>query len=279
MGEKTAIEWCHHTFNPWWGCVEVSPACDHCYARELATRYGHPVWGKDASRRFFDDEHWNAPFRWARRAARDGVRRRVFCASMADVLERRDDAVDRQLEEARHRLWVVIANTPQLDWLLLTKRPQEYAKLVPPAILARPNVWPGTTVERADYSWRISTLLAIDGSGPRWLSVEPLLGPIDLRSWLPGFGWPTGSRWAVGWAIVGGESGSGPHERRLVQPFSDDGVHTRYVPKADGLAWVRTLRDQFVAADVPWFFKQWGGPTPKAGGRELDGRTWEEFPG
>src|SRR5262245_27940087 len=140
MGYVTSISWCDHTFNPWWGCVEVSPACDHCYARQEAKRYGHAVWGSDAPRRFFGNRHWSEPIKWNRRAQRDGVRRRVFCASMADVLEERDDVVGRELDTARRGLWDVIANTDQLDWLLLTKRPAGYRRLVPREILARPNV-------------------------------------------------------------------------------------------------------------------------------------------
>ncbi len=105
MGEQTSIGWCHHTFNPWWGCVEVSPACDHCYARVWAAFTGHAVWGKDAPRRFFGDEHWDEPFRWNRKAQGAGERRRVFCASMADVFEERSDALGQQLITARARLW------------------------------------------------------------------------------------------------------------------------------------------------------------------------------
>src|SRR5215471_6377028 len=121
MGERTAISWCHHTFNPWWGCVEVSPACDHCYARDFAVRTSPGLWGHDAPRRFFSDQHWEEPLRWSRRAEGAGERRRVFCASMADVLEERDDGVGRALDEARERLWFTIAGTPALDWLVLTK--------------------------------------------------------------------------------------------------------------------------------------------------------------
>src|SRR5262245_11351705 len=146
MGERTAISWCHHTFNPWWGCVEVSPACDRCYAREFANRVGQAAWGADAPSRFFKGQHWEAPIRWHRRADKRSERHRVFCASMADVLETRDDEVGREMDHARQRLWTTIARTPALDWLLLTKRPQNYRRLVPGEILALPNVWPGTTV-------------------------------------------------------------------------------------------------------------------------------------
>lgn len=140
MAEHIRIVWRHHTFNPWWGCVELSPACDHCYAREDAKRYGHPVVGKDAPRRFFGDAHCNEPGTWNRKAREARERRRVFCASMADVFEDRDDAVGRQMDEARRRLWVLIANTPQLDWLLLTKRPAGMRRMLPRKLAALPNV-------------------------------------------------------------------------------------------------------------------------------------------
>ena len=95
MGEKSAIEWTDHTFNPWWGCTKVSEACKHCYAEAFAKRTGHEIWGDAAPRRFFADKHWDEPKKWDRDAARDGVRRKVFCASMADVFEDRPDLVER----------------------------------------------------------------------------------------------------------------------------------------------------------------------------------------
>jgi len=197
MGAGTAIEWCHCTFNPWWGCVEVSPACDHCYARELAKRYGHPVWGKDAPRRFFGEGHWTEPVRWNRRAGQAGERWRVFCASMADIGEQRGDAVGRQMDEARQRLWGVIANTPHLDWLLLTKRPQFYRRGVPAGVLALPNVWPGVTVESPQYLWRFDELAGVETAGPKWISYEPALAWVDFR--------PCYER-GLRWLLIGGEN-------------------------------------------------------------------------
>ena len=117
MGAVTKIEWCHHTFNPWWGCTQVSPLCDHCYAMMLDARWFRRVhWGPGAPRRYFDDEYWAQPLRWDRRAAAAGYRRRIFCASMADVFDNDADP------GARHRLWRLIRRTPNLDWLLLTER-------------------------------------------------------------------------------------------------------------------------------------------------------------
>jgi Protein of unknown function (DUF5131) len=111
MAKQTGISWAHHTFQTWWGCVEVSPACDNCYARELAAsplhgfseqgKRGFPIWGKDAPRRFFGEAHWREPLGWNRQAERAGERHRVFCASMADVLETRSDAVGEQMDRER----------------------------------------------------------------------------------------------------------------------------------------------------------------------------------
>lgn len=119
MAKNSRIEWTTHTFNPWWGCVKVSPACKHCYAESWAKRVGSNVWGIKAERRFFGDKHWSEPVKWNAAAAASGMRARVFCASMADVFEDR-----RDLDVHRIRLWKLIEATPRLDWLLLTKRPE-----------------------------------------------------------------------------------------------------------------------------------------------------------
>jgi len=118
MGKDSKIEWTHHTFNPWWGCVKVSPGCEHCYAEAFAKRVGKKVWGAQSDRRFFGDPHWREPLKWHDEAVITGERRRVFCASMADVFEDRDELIPHRI-----RLFQLIANTPKLDWLLLTKRP------------------------------------------------------------------------------------------------------------------------------------------------------------
>lgn len=242
MGDKTAIEWCDKTFNPWWGCTKVSPACDRCYAETFSRRIGFsesgskiPIWGKDAERRFFGDKHWAEPLKWDARLRQMNVgrarwneppvRERVFCGSMCDVMEDR-----RDLDAPRSRLYDLIEATPSLDWLLLTKRPQNFRRFLPKEWLkqSRPNVWLMTTVESADYLWRID---ALKGSPAlvHGLSVEPLLGPMPtLGEYLDG----------IEWVIVGGESG---HGARPVHPD-----------------WVRSIRDQCAAAGVPFLFKQWG---------------------
>lgn len=238
MSEKSGIGWTHNTFNPWWGCVEVSPACDQCYAREwsarpgsAASRQGLVVWGQNASRLFFGKHHWNDPIRWNRRAQRTGVRERVFCASMCDIGEERNDDVGRRLDAERERLWCVIASTPYLDWQLLTKRPRLYRAMTPRSILALPNVWPGVTCESAAYGWRIDQLVNIDCAGPRWVSYEPALSPLPWERWLA----PSPR---LRWVIVGGESGRDDLRRTF------------------DLTWLRDTVATCRAAGVPIFVKQ-----------------------
>ena len=171
MGRDSEIEWTHHTFNPWWGCTKVSPACENCYAEAWAKRVGSDVWGAKAERRFFGAKHWKEPELWNDAAERLGIRYRVFCASMADVFESRAD-----LKPERAKLWEVITKTPALDWLLLTKRPQNIAKMVPWGKKWPDNVWIGTTVEDQKFAaLRLPHLLALPAA-VRFLSCEPLLG-------------------------------------------------------------------------------------------------------
>lgn len=284
MGAATKIAWTDHTFNPWWGCERVSPACNNCYAETFAKRTGNHVWGRNADRRFFGENHWNEPLGWDRKAAEAGRRELVFCASMADVFEDRDDLV-----EPRARLFDTIAATPNLVWLLLTKRPQHVLDMVPagwhgagyadrPDRLWPSNVWVGTTVEDQERAFtRIPHLLRVPAP-VRFLSCEPLLAPVDLthmdvngRDGADGMYWinaltgrntdmgrPCRDVRAVGWVICGGESG--PRHRPL------------------DLDAARSLRDQCAAAGVPYFFKQVGGRTPAAGGDSLDGEVSKVWP-
>ena len=272
MSANSKIEWTHHTFNPWWGCVEVSPACDNCYARSNAKRYGHKVWGKDAPRRMFSDSHWAEPIKWNAAAVKEGVRKRVFCGSMCDVMEDRED-----LQPLRLRLYGLIQQPPHLDWLLLTKRPQNFRRYFPPAWLEtpEPNVWGMTTVESSKYLWRIDALkgcpFVVDG-----LSIEPLLEDMpNLGEYLDG----------IDWVITGGESGSSARP-----PHPD---------------WIRRVRDFCINLQIPYFHKQWGEWAPlvridgihespfgyntevklgfsregkRKAGRLLDGVEWSQFP-
>ncbi|MEQ8965238.1 MAG: phage Gp37/Gp68 family protein [Azospirillaceae bacterium] len=268
MGQCTKIEWATHTFNPWWGCVKVSEACKNCYAETFARRLGQQVWGPGAQRRTFGDAHWSEPIKWNTRLDAEGGRERVFCASMADVFEDR-----RDLDSHRERLWDLIAKTPRLDWLLLTKRPDIVRQLTPWGEAWPENVWIGTTVEnqlRAEE--RLARLAEIPAT-VRFISAEPLLGPVDLSRWMS----------SLHWVISGGESG--PRAR----PASP--------------AWFRNLHLQCMAHEVPFHFKQWGDWAPgdgenlarcrtraaadgtpmvrigkKRAGRSLDGRVFDELP-
>ena len=128
MGENSGIEWTHHTFNPWWGCIKVSDGCKHCYAETLSERFSKNIWGPAATtdRRTFGEKHWNDPLRWNRKAEQEGIRYRVFCGSMCDWAEDHPVA-----EQERLKLWPLIQQTPRLDWLLLTKRPERIGDLLP----------------------------------------------------------------------------------------------------------------------------------------------------
>lgn len=273
MAENSAIEWTDHTFNPWEGCQKVGPGCDHCYAETRNARFGGgnaPNWGPGAPRRRTSPSNWRKPLRWDADAAaffaQHGRRQRVFCASLADVF---DNAVDPAW---RADLFDLIKATPNLDWLLLTKRIGNVSNMLPvPFDFAQhyPNVWLGATiVNQAEANRDIPKLLAIDAR-VRFLSMEPLLGAVDLEvawegenaldsecwgdcGWC-GHGHPplhncaagrqSETAWSKGrsgvdWVIVGGESGSG------ARPLHPD--------------WARSLRDQCADAGVPFLFKQWG---------------------
>lgn len=272
MARDSKIEWTDHTFNPWWGCTKVSPACDHCYAEAWAKRLGLDVWSARKSRRFLSDAYWRQPHRWNDAATRNGRRAKVFCASMADVFEWK-----KGLSQWRERLWRVIEETPSLDWLLLTKRPHLVQRLAPWESDWPHNVWLGTTVENQRWVDKRLPHLGENPARIRFLSCEPLLDEIELDGWL--------EQKAVDWVIAGGESG--PRAR----PSDPE--------------WFYSLRDQCVAHGTPFHFKQWGDWAPigtvesttprailndgsystpmgrfgkKVSGRVLSGRTWDGIP-
>lgn len=271
--QNSKIEWTHHTFNPWWGCIRVSPGCEHCYAETLANRYGHAVWGpaKTTARREMSESYWKQPLKWNRDAERAGERKRVFCASMADVFEDHP-----QLDYWRMRLWDLIEQTQMLDWLLLTKRPENMTRMADNWAGGWPaNVWAGTSVENQEYAdKRIPELLKVLAR-VRFLSCEPLLGPVDLSRWLPDLSvpidqgpydgeapigaydpltreyYPDPVEIDIHWVICGGESG------RSARPMHPN--------------WARSLRDQCVEAEVPFLFKQWGEWLPMVCERDEEG--------
>lgn len=258
MAENSAIEWTDHTFNPWIGCSKVSPGCKHCYAETLMdTRYGRVKWGVNGTRVRTGPDNWKKPERWNRQAEAEGRRARVFCASLADVFEDRPELV-----EWRADLWALIEATPSLDWQLLTKRP-ENRHMFPYRWLEEvfpPNVWIGTSVENQEAAdERIPELLKIPAA-VRFLSCEPLLGFVDVVSWL-GTGHPEFDP-GVDWVIVGGESG--PKAR----PFD--------------LGWAESIEQQCAHASVACFVKQLGDRAVRNGhsygARAKKGGDWDEWP-
>ena len=295
MGADSAIQWTHHTFNPWRGCTKVSPGCEHCYAETLSKRNPSTLgtWGPGGTRVVAAESYWRQPLRWNRDGAGSRARRRVFCASLADVFEDwRGHVLDSEgnvlwrdpkgaviragltpvgnpieqgyrtatLEDVRVRLFRLIEQTPHLDWLLLTKRPENMARFALPD-WARgwpSNVWAMTTVEnQAEAERRLPHLLAVPAS-VRGLSVEPLVGPVSLRIPFSRFAAPGNTMHGadglyvnalrgvpgdhpigrVHWVIVGGESGPG------ARPCD--------------VAWIRDVVRQCREAGVPVFVKQLG---------------------
>ena len=259
MSENSKIEWCDHTFNPWIGCQAVSPGCKNCYAEDWAKRYGRDFSERTRTKTWAQPLRWNAAH--AEFFAEHGRRQRVFCASLADVF---DNAIDPTW---RRDLFDLIDQTPNLDWILLTKRIGNVMSMVSQTAqyqfdlecLQNPrmpeNVWIGATiVNQAEADRDIPKLLDVPAR-VRFLSMEPLLGPVDLtRIDIDGHreiyplngtrdcededGHRTPDIPALDWIIVGGESG------RDARPMHPD--------------WARDLRDQCAAAGVPFLFKQWG---------------------
>jgi protein gp37 len=194
MGDQTKIEWCDRTFNPWLGCTKVGPPCDNCYAETWANRFGKVQWGPHAERLRTSPENWKKPRKWDAAAKAAGERHRVFCCSLADWL-------DNQAPQAwRVELAAEIEATPNLDWLLLTKRIQNFRKLSPWGTdKTPPNVWLGITCgdqDEFDRDWpRLRSIDAV----VRFISYEPALGPLRVDHIVVDV--------APSWIICGGESG------------------------------------------------------------------------
>ncbi|WP_331757721.1 phage Gp37/Gp68 family protein [Nocardia sp. NBC_01388] len=275
----TGIEWTEVTWNPVTGCDRISAGCDNCYALVMAKRLkamGSAKYQADGDPRtsgpgFAVTMHPAAldiPRKWR-------TARLVFVNSMSDLFHAKVS------EDFVRSVFQVMADTPQHTYQVLTKRPMRARRLAERGLVFPPNVWLGTSVENSATTHRIDELVKVPAA-VRFLSCEPLLGPIDLDRFLLPESCPDGCAcrypddavafdcpctgacvgWspnpAIGWVIVGGESG--PNAR----PMHPD--------------WVRDLRDECTAAGVPFFFKQWGGRTPKSAGRELDGRIWNQMP-
>lgn len=241
------------TFNPWIGCQKLSPGCMNCYALDLMeTRYQRVKWGPTGERKRTSDTYWKQPIRWNKQAEANGVRTKVFCASLADVFEDRPEVIPW-----RNDLFALIEQTPSLDWLLLTKRPQHVFDFMPGHWLAGlpANVWLGTSVENQEQAdKRIPDLMAIPAK-VKFLSMEPLLGPVHLHNGCHSFlscvnhsGEENccesydvyGNHFhGIDWVIVGGESGS---QARPMQ-----------------IEWAQDIRRQCSKANIPFFMKQIGG--------------------
>lgn len=282
MAEQSAIEWTDATFNPWIGCTKISPGCAGCYAEQrMDTRLHVVQWGAGQPRKRTSASNWREPVKWnaqhAEFFAQHGRRRRVFCASLADVF---DNEVDR---EWRDDLATLILNTPHLDWLLLTKRIGNAGAMLGEMFLDGPpaNIWLGATIVNQEEADRDIPKLLATPAAVRFLSMEPLLGPVSLDTF-PIYG--EDEKPLLHWIIVGGESGRGARKMR---------------PE-----WARSLRDQCASANVPFLFKQWGEWAPydrsatdgailatpysfddpmqkfgkKLAGRLLDSRTHDGFP-
>lgn len=239
MAESTTIEWTNATWNPVTGCTKISTGCDHCYAERFSERFrgvaGHPFsMGFDLALR---PERLEQPLRWQRP-------RMIFVNSMSDLFHKQVPFgfIDRVFDAMEAASWHVFQ--------ILTKRSsrmRDYVRRRYGSGSAPAHIWLGVSVEDGTKLSRVRHLQETPVS-VRFLSVEPLIGPIDKL--------PLGR---IAWVIVGGESGP---RARAMDP-----------------QWVRNIRDQCLAQEIPFFFKQWGGPRPKSGGRILDGREWNDLPG
>jgi protein gp37 len=231
-----------YSFNPWIGCTKVSQGCKLCYAETQNKHYNwNPEgWGPGVPRKRTSEANWKKPIQWAKQAAKDGVTRRVFCASLADVF---DDEVDPKWREDLFMQigWIEIHYPGSLEWLILTKRIESVSTMFPfdwGTFLQRCIRLGVTTEDQENADKRIPQLLNV-WKGKTFLSVEPMIGPLKLF----GFGSPTWGKLPesafIQWVICGGESGAG------CRPMSLD--------------WARDLRRQCADASVPFFFKQLGG--------------------
>ena len=255
MGKNSSISWTHHTFNPWIGCAKVNDGCKFCYAEAIAEHYGHAVWGVNGTRHITSDQYWKQPAKWNKRCEQLGIRERVFCASMADIFEDRND-----LLEVRARLWSMIEQTPNLDWLILTKRTEikdSFARMPGKwikQISCVKNLWLGFSASYQKYYDENNKNFNVFGSCHpariSFISFEPLLGNINIhKEHLPD------------WIIIGGESGPVSKVRKL------------------NLYHVKHLIEQIQALDIPCppkiFFKQLGSVLAKA--YKLQDRKGEDF--
>lgn len=243
VGSITKISWCQHSFNPWVGCTKVSPGCDHCYAETLNHRWGDDNWGKGKPRRVTSDANWKTPLTWDKQAYKLGRQDKVFCASLADVMD------DEAPVGARERLWELIDNTLNLIWQLLTKRPTRYGSYLPEDGFKHGNVWLGTSAENQhfyDLRWSVLRVIAHDLNLDSFISYEPALGPLTILDFAESH---ANDRFdsVPDWIICGGESGN---DRRPMQQ-----------------TWAEDLQSDCAIAGVAFFMKQFSARTPEEGAK------------
>jgi protein gp37 len=241
MGLDTKIAWTDHTFNLAWGCTKISPGCTNCYAEDLARSKGNDVWGPGKKLRTFGESYWHEPTKWNRLAANEERRHRVFCSSMTDW------ALDHaQLEPERAKLWDLMEKTPWLDWQLLTKRPENIKRFLPPESRGlHGRLWIGVSIESNGYHERADFIRNLPVA-VRFVSYEPAIGPLDKLD-LDG----------LDWMIYGGESGA---HRRL-----------------EDKEWAREMRRRCQAKKIAFYHKQSAGRFTETG-ILLDGELVREYP-
>jgi protein gp37 len=250
MAEKTAIAWTDFTFNPWMGCHKVSQGCTHCYAETLTKgRMGKPdLWGLTGTRQRTSPSYWRRPLRWNADAELAGTPKLVFCASLADVFEDHGTPDAPGPNQWRADLWPLIRETRWLDWQLLTKRPENFSRMLPDdwSVENYPNVWLGTSIEDQRVDERAVYLTSVPAV-VHFVSYEPAIGPLDLVWTLPD----------IEWVIVGGESGPGYRKMNL--------------------DWARDMQRQVRDAGQAFFFKQDSAPRTEMGIDALGG-IYRDYP-
>ena len=244
MAENSNIEWTDHTFNPVWGCTQIAPGCDNCYAKEIDQRFNKGAfWGPKNMPRRTNIQNWNKVRKWNKSAEITGQQVKVFCASMADIC-------DKNWEPAwREDLWQLIRETPSLTWQLLTKRATLIEKYIPLDIRMLPNVWLGVTAEDQKHGVERASQLSQIECNLRWMSIEPLLEQIKIPAYIME---------TMSWIVIGGESGS---SHRPIDA-----------------SWVSSIIKHADLYLIPVFFKQWGGKRPKENGCLLNGVELKQFP-
>lgn len=302
MAENSNIEWTDHTFNPWIGCTKISHACDHCYAETWDNRFNGNRWGAKAPRTRTSKANWRKPLLWNKQAEAEGRRFRVFCASLADVFDNH-----RSITSGTHGdLWHLIHQTPHLDWLLLTKRPQNIKKMLPETYGAPawgdgwPNVWLGTAVENQEEAERRVPALLDVPARVRFLSCEPMIGPVKLdrieqSDPVEREKYRRGEVEAVCGHYIDALSGTAWDDENGVLNAEVFGTDFDEGPRIDWVIcggesgpgarpmhrdWARSLRDQCKAAGTAFHFKQWGEWQPGPGFAcpdDLPQKGWHHF--